>query len=91
VSGYTGGMGETAEGYEIGSRVRVTQQIPKLGGGGTTSVEGVVLRMGQQKTGSWFAHARDKKLWIDRLELRKDDGELVTVNLDRYSLVEAAG
>jgi len=88
VSAYTGSMSETVDGYDIGSRVRVVQQIPKLQSGGTTSVEGVVLRVGQQKTGSWFAHARDKKLWLDRLELRKDDGELVTVNLDRYSWVE---
>jgi hypothetical protein len=53
-----------------------------------TTVEGVVLRVGQQKTGSWFAHGRDKKLWLDRIELRKDDGELVVVNLDQHSRVE---
>lgn len=75
-------------GYDIGSRVRVVQQIVRLRGTETTSVEGVILRMGQQKTGSWFAHAKDKKLWLDRLELKKDDGELVTVNLDQYSRVE---
>jgi len=84
-------MSETVQGYGVGSRVRVVQQLPKLEGGSTTSVEGVVLRVGQQKTGSWFAHARDKKLWIDRLELRRDDGELVTVNLDRFSRVEPIG
>ncbi len=53
-----------------------------------TEVEGVVLRVGQQKTGSWFAHSKDKKLWIDRVELRKDDGELAYVNLDQYSRVD---
>ncbi len=53
-----------------------------------TSVEGVVVLAEQQKTGSWFAHSEDKKLWMDRLELRKDDGELVMCNLDRYSRVE---
>ncbi len=74
--------------YPIGARVRVTQQVPRLTGVMTTSVEGTVLRFGQQKTGSWFAHAKDDKLWLDRIELRKDDGELVVLNLDQYSRVE---
>ena len=74
--------------YEIGSRVRVSQQVMLGTSSKATTVEGVVLRMGQQKTGSWFAHGRDKKLWLDRLELRKGDGELVVVNLDQYSRVE---
>lgn len=77
-----------ASGYEIGDRVRVVQQVPRIRGTSTTSVEGVVVRAGQQKTGSWFAHAKDKKLWLDRLLLRLDDGEMVTVNLDQFSRVE---
>jgi|TARA_R110002096_G_scaffold344921_7_gene538154 hypothetical protein len=84
-------MSDTATEYEIGSRVRVTQQVIMSNEGKLTSVEGVVLRVGQQKTGSWFAHGRDKKLWLDRIELRKDDGELVVVNLDQYSRVEVIG
>ncbi|MBX3315584.1 MAG: hypothetical protein KF902_01830 [Phycisphaeraceae bacterium] len=48
-------------------------------------------RFGQATTGSWFAHSKDKKLWLDRLELKKDDGEIVVVNLDRYSRVEIVG
>lgn len=74
--------------YEPGTRIRVTQQIPFGKGTITTTVEGVILRFGQQKTGSWYAHARDDKLWLDRLELKKDDGELATINLDQYSRVE---
>ena len=84
-------MSDTATDYEISSRVRVTQQVIMSNEGKLTSVEGVVLRVGQQKTGSWFAHGRDKKLWLDRIELRKDDGELVVVNLDQYSRVEVIG
>ena len=57
----------------------------------STTVEGTVVRWRQARTGSWFAHAKDDKLWLDRLELRRDDGELVTLNLDHYSLVETAG
>lgn len=74
--------------YKVGARVRVTQQIPFAKKALVTTIEGVIQRFGQQKTGSWFAHAKDDKLWLDRLELRKDDGEIVYVNLDQYSVVE---
>ena len=74
--------------YKPGMKVRVIQQIPRETGTWTTSVEGVVRRFGQQKTGSWFAHSKDDKLWIDRLELVKDDGEIVYCNLDQFSRVE---
>jgi len=76
--------------YQPGQRVRVTQTIPRQTGPLKISVEGTVVRFGQQKTGSWYAHSKDHKLWLDRLELKKDDGEIVVVNLDQYSLVEAA-
>jgi hypothetical protein len=74
-----------------GQRVRITQTVPRLSGAMTTTVEGTVLRVGQGKTGSWFAHSKDHKLWLDRVELRKDDGELVVVNLDQHSRVEVLG
>ena len=81
--------------YKPGQRVKVTQQVPRLDraigpGGGTmsTTIEGTVVGLEQQKTGSWFAHSKDHKLWLDRLQLRKDDGEIVYVNLDQYSSVE---
>ncbi len=74
--------------YAPGSRVRVLQQILRPTGTMSTQTEGIVIRYGQQKTGSWYAHAQDDKLWLDRLELRKDDGELVVLNLDQYSRVE---
>ena len=83
------GMSNETVQIEAGMRVRVTQQVMRGTSGSAVSVEGEVLRVGQQKTGSWFAHAKDKKLWLDRMELRRDDGELVVVNLDRYSVVEA--
>ncbi len=72
-----------------GMRVRVTQQIPFGKGGTSASVEGEILRVGQQKTGSWFAHAAGDKLWLDRVELRKADGELAMINLDQYSRIES--
>jgi len=75
-------------GLTPGTRVRVTQQVPQVADVWTTTVEGSIVRFRQAKTGSWFAHGADDKLWLDRLELRLDDGELVTLNLDRYSVIE---
>ncbi|MCH6550616.1 MAG: hypothetical protein IH804_01215 [Planctomycetes bacterium] len=77
--------------YQPGTRVRVTQQMPQRDCSWTNTVEGVVTRYQQAKTGSWFAHAKDDQLWLDRLELRLDDGELVILNLDRYTVVEKTG
>ncbi|MBA4027556.1 MAG: hypothetical protein C0475_00140 [Planctomyces sp.] len=77
-----------------GQRVRVIQQVPRqeFGGGSmATVIEGTVVRFEQMKTGSWYAHSRDDKLWLDRLVLRRDDGETVYLNLDRYSLLERLG
>ena len=81
-------MSDLERSYNIGSRVRVTQQAPHGKGVWSTTFEGVIVSAEQQKTGSWFAHAKDNKLWLDRLELRKDDGERVFCNLDQYSTVE---
>jgi hypothetical protein len=71
-----------------GTRVRVTQQLPRRKDPCTNSVEGVITRFQQAKTGSWYAHAKDDQLWLDRLELQLDDGERVILNLDQYSVIE---
>lgn len=74
--------------HKPGKRVRVTQQLAQRDRVWTNTVEGVITRFQQSKTGSWFAHAKDDQLWLDRLELRTDDGELVTLNLDQYTVIE---
>lgn len=75
--------------YSVGQRVRVTQQIPRQVNPLSIAITGTIVRFGQQKTGSWFAHGKDDKLWLDRLELKREDGELVVLNLDRWSSIEA--
>lgn len=80
----------TQQVYKPGVRVRVSQHVPRPTGTIKTTVEGTVVRYEQSKTGSWFAHAKDDRLWLDRLVLKRDDGEFVFLNLDQYSLVEAA-
>jgi hypothetical protein len=77
--------------FQPGRRVRVTQQMPQRDQLWSNTVEGVITRFQQSKTGSWFAHAKDDRLWLDRLELRLDDGEIVVLNLDQYSVIEAIG
>ena len=71
-----------------GARVKVTQQIAGRDYTWTTTVTGTITEYAQKETGSWYAHSRDDKLWLDRLAIRKDDGEQTTLNLDEYSVVE---
>ncbi|HSV14385.1 MAG TPA: hypothetical protein VLI90_09005 [Tepidisphaeraceae bacterium] len=71
-----------------GTPVRVVQQIAARNYTWTSDIRGVVVEYRQQQTGSWFAHSKDDKLWLDRLTLRKIDGELITLNLDGFSHVE---
>ena len=68
-----------------GARVRVTQQIAARDRTWTSEVRGTVVSYDQQPTGSWYAHSKGDKLWLDRLKLRREDGELTTLNLDEYT------
>jgi hypothetical protein len=68
-----------------GARVRVIQQIAARHYAWGTAHVGTLLKYEQKQTGSWFAHSRGDKLWLDRLTLRKDDGEVFTFNLDEYT------
>jgi hypothetical protein len=71
-----------------GAKVTVTQQIVARHYTLPAIVSGTVVQFAQKQTGSWFAHSRDDKLWLDRLTLRKDDGEITTLILDEFSVVD---
>ena len=71
-----------------GVRVKVTQQIAARDYAWSADVRGTVVGFEQKKTGSWFAHSKSDKLWLDRLVLKKDDGEITTLNLDDYTHLE---
>ncbi len=71
-----------------GTRVKVIQQIAARDYSWSSDVRGTVVAYEQKQTGSWFAHSKNDKLWLDRLTLRKEDGELTTLNLDEFSHVE---
>jgi len=70
-----------------GQTVRVRQTIHTREGDWGTTIEGKVVQLAPRPTGSWFAHGKDDRLWLQRLRLEKDDGEIVEVNIDRDSVV----
>jgi len=74
-----------------GVRVKVVQQIAARDYAWAGEVSGTVVEYGQKPTGSWFAHSKNDRLWLDRLTLVKDDGEIVTLNLDEFSVVDIQG
>ncbi len=73
-----------------GTKVKVTQQIAARSYTWTTETIGEVVEHKQKPTGSWYAHSKDDKLWLDRLVLKLPSGELTTLNLDEYSVIERA-
>jgi hypothetical protein len=78
----------TSDTLAPGSRVRITKQVARQGKALTTTVEGTVVKAEQRKTGSWFAHSKDDRLWLDRLEISKDDGEIYVCNVDAHTVIE---
>jgi hypothetical protein len=73
-----------------GAKVKVIQQFGHRNPDKSwpAEVRGTILEYVQRPTGSWFAHAKEDKLWLDRLKIKKEDGELLTLILDEYSHVE---
>ncbi len=71
-----------------GAKVKVTQQIAARNHTWTQEVHGTIESLEQKQTGSWFAHSKNEKLWLDRLVLVKDDGEVTTLILDDYTHIE---
>ncbi len=74
--------------YAPGTVVRITQQIPRRIDTVSIVVNGTVVRQERQPSGSWYARNKDNKVWLDRLVVRKDDGEITILNLDEYTVVE---
>ncbi|QOJ13298.1 MAG: hypothetical protein HRU75_01020 [Planctomycetia bacterium] len=71
-----------------GRRVRIIQQVQRREGDWRMEVVGEVVDATQEKTGSWYAHSKDDKLWLTRVRLRKNDGELTTISVDQHTQVE---
>jgi len=71
-----------------GMKVAITQQVSARHYSIATRVVGTVVTAQQRPTGSWYAHSQDDKLWLDRVVLRKADGEITTLNLDEFTHIE---
>lgn len=72
-------------GPKPGQRIRIHQEIDRREGNWRHELEGTVVECFAQPTGSWFAHGAGTKLWLNRIRLRKDDGELTTVLIDQHT------
>ena len=68
-----------------GMKIKVTQAIERRDGRWETEVIGTILSAEPQPTGSWFAHGKNDKYWLVRIELQKDDGERSLLILDRHT------
>lgn len=71
-----------------GLRVRIYQEIDRREGNWQNEVVGTVVEVTPQKTGSWNAHGRDDRLWLNRIRIRKADGEESLISVDQFTRCE---
>lgn len=71
-----------------GQRIRLSQEIDRREGNWTSELVGIVLSAQPEPTGSWHAGGKAGRLWLNRIRLRKEDGEITTVVLDQHTRVE---
>ena len=69
-------------GYPPRTTVSVRQIMVRRGTSIHAEVVGVVEAWEDLPTGSWYAHGKYDKLWLQRLKLRKADGELTLLVMD---------
>ena len=81
-------MDDIRQHLKPGVKVKVTQQIVARDHTWQSEVIGTIVALGQAKTGSWYAHSKDQRLWLDRMTLKKDNGETTMLNLDQYSRID---
>ncbi|MCC6907167.1 MAG: hypothetical protein IT430_04425 [Phycisphaerales bacterium] len=81
-------MGTMKQILKPGRRVRIVRQMPTRDRCWIPAVEGTIVSYRQEATGAWFAHSRNHKLWLDRLIIRHDDGELTDCILDAFTRID---
>ncbi len=73
--------------FPPGTPVCVRQTIELRGQDIETEIVGVIEAWEESPTGSWYAHARDGKLQLRRLKLRKVDGEITLLIVDNKTSI----
>jgi hypothetical protein len=68
--------------FPPGTPVVIRQVVQRRGASWQSETTGVVESWEDRPTGSWYAHGKDDKLWLQRLTLRKIDGEITSVVVD---------
>ena len=76
-------IGEALPDIAPGDRIRVTERIVGHGQTWLTEVEGEVVSVRAEPTGAWYAGAKGDHLWLFRILLRKDDGEISNLIVDQ--------
>lgn len=71
-----------------GTRVRITKQVPREQGSYSSVFEGIVVKQELKPTGSWMAEGKNDRLWLDRLTVRRPDGELFVCNIEATTRIE---
>ena len=74
-----------------GQRIRVFQEIERREGSWAHETVGTVLAVDAEQTGSWHARGKNDKLWLTRIRLRKDNGEITTIVSDQCTRLEVLG
>jgi hypothetical protein len=70
-----------------GTPIRVIEQVHQTDPSYGAETVGVVEAWKEEPTGAWYAHSRNGKLWLQRLTLRKADGELTTLVIDNHTKI----
>lgn len=73
---------------KAGQRVRVHQTIDRREGDWVRTFDATVIGFITEKTGSWNAHGKDDKLWLNRVHLKKDNGEETIITVDTRTRIE---
>jgi hypothetical protein len=71
-----------------GDRVRVHQRIRRQDRWKDFAVEGEIIAFERRPTGSWFAHGKNGRLWLNRIVLKKPDGEQSELAVDEHTQIE---
>jgi hypothetical protein len=68
--------------FPAGTPVCITMLTHRRGRDLESRVIGTVEAWDSLPTGSWYAHGKDDRLWLDRVRIRRVDGEITLLVID---------